>query len=241
MVESIGEALQQIKRDAAAADTHAKQRIAQIKGKADSRIRKLSRRLAQHVGMLNQASWLIRWSAHKLQLLLDQFGRGGTYQGQNDLKHFLDCIVEDLASFRNDCDNFVDNGLDHDIEPDWGPVPDSEGGALVNECYSRSSNAMSAGNAQEQCNEAKNPVSRNSANTTDVQTKREESPHFVEADNHQSNKSAPIKPEVKGSLQASLDNPKQCNEALSNASRSIKRTRDSEDEIGHDNKRKREE
>lgn len=96
-------------------------------------------------------------------------------------------MFEQLADYRNTCDDFLDNGLADFDEPDWGPVPDDEGGALLNGFYGKSSRVTSANNTEKRSNQPQAPVSPSGKDTPNKQASREQSSRFV--DDQQSGRS----------------------------------------------------
>ncbi|KAF5574180.1 hypothetical protein FPANT_11911 [Fusarium pseudoanthophilum] len=178
MVNTVVETVDKMKRDAAArvaaAETHAQERIDDYRDKTDSQIRQLSRDLERHVDMLGLGRKHTGWVAHKLVLLLDEMEKKTRLPDKTALASCLQEMLEELAEYRNDCDVFLDNGLADDNEPDWGPVPNDEGGALLNKSYRKFSGATSANKT------GRVLVSPIGEDTTEKQASREESSLFVD-------------------------------------------------------------
>ncbi|KAF5543082.1 hypothetical protein FNAPI_9790 [Fusarium napiforme] len=184
MVNTVVETVERMKRDAAArvaaAETHAQECIGEYRDKTDSRIRQLSRDLERQNDMLGLARKHTGWVAHKLVLLLDDMDKKTRLPDKIALAHCLQEVLEELAEYRNDCDVFLDNGLADDNEPDWGPVPNDEGGALLNESYGKFSRVASANNTEEHTNQPQALFSPSDKDTTEKQASREESSLFLD-------------------------------------------------------------
>ncbi|KAF5964443.1 hypothetical protein FCOIX_13424 [Fusarium coicis] len=184
MVNTVVETVNKMKRDAAArvaaAETHAQERIDEYRDKADSQIRQLSRDLERHVDMLGLARKHIGWVAQKLFLLLDEIEKKTGLINKTALAHCPQELFEELAEYRNKCDRFLDHGLADDNEPDWGPVPNDEGGALLNESYGKFSGVASANNTGKHTTQPQAPVSPSSEDATEKQASREESSLFID-------------------------------------------------------------
>ncbi|KAI1009894.1 hypothetical protein LB503_011556 [Fusarium chuoi] len=140
-------------------------------------------------------------------------------------------MFKELAWYRNECDVFLKNDPVDDGEVRWGPVPDFEGGALLNGFYAKSSKVTSANNTGERTNQPHAPVSPSSKDTTaNGQASREESSLFVDDQNgDQGDQSCAIKSEDD-------DNSQQ---ALSGLPQSTKRASDSEGRARRGGKRQR--
>jgi hypothetical protein len=145
-------------------------------------------------------------------------------------------MLEELVAFRNDCDEVLDSRLLDDDEPDWGPVPDEEGGALLNRTYRNDSKVIAPVNTEEQTNQSEAPASPNSADTTDEQANGEESPLFID-DGHQSNGSAWFFDSKEEDMDYQLG--AFTNSGHADLSSSTKRANDSEGQAGHGDRRQR--
>ncbi|PNP78878.1 hypothetical protein FNYG_07743 [Fusarium nygamai] len=210
MVNTVVETVDKMKRDAAArvaaAETHAQECIDEYRDKTDSQIRQLSRDLERHVDMLGLARKHTGWVAHKLILLLNGLRKKTPLPDKTALVHYLTEIFDELADYRNDCDDLLDNDLGFDDgEPHWGPVPDDEGGAILNRSYGKSSRVTSANNIEERTNQPQALVSPSDKDTTEKQASREESSLFVD-DQHsdEDDQSCTIKSEDGDNNQQSL-------------------------------------
>ncbi|KAF5695563.1 hypothetical protein FDENT_293 [Fusarium denticulatum] len=184
LVSTITETVEKLKRDVVAgfaeAETHA-QKCMEFRDKTESQIRRLCRDLERHVEMLGLARKHTGWVAHRLFLLLDELEKKKRLPDKTALAHCLQGMFEELAEYRNKCDGFLDNGLADDNEPDWGPVPYDEGGALLNESYGKFSRVASANNTEEHTNQARvAPVSLSGEDIANKQASREESSLFID-------------------------------------------------------------
>ncbi|KAF5610867.1 uncharacterized protein FTJAE_14247 [Fusarium tjaetaba] len=203
MVNTVVETVERMKRDAAArvaaAETHAQECIGEYRDKTDSQIRQLSRDLERHNDMLGLARKHTGWVAHKLVLLLDEMEKKTRLPDKTALASCLQEMLEELAEYRNDCDVFLDNGLADDNEPDWGPVPNDEGGALLNKSYRKFPGATSANIT------GRVLVSPIGEDTTEKQASHEESSLFVDGHHHdEDDQSSTIKSEDDDNNQQSL-------------------------------------
>ncbi|KAG7412018.1 hypothetical protein ACKAV7_008645 [Fusarium commune] len=247
MVETVSGTVEKMKRDAAtrvaAAETHAQDCIDEYRDETDSQIRQLSRDLDRHVDMLGLARKHTGWVAHKLLLLLIELKEKKRFPDNELLVHCLNEMFEELAEFRNDCDVFLVNGLVDDGEPDWGPVPDDEGGALLNRTYRNVSEVTSPGNTEEQTSQPEAPVSPSGEDTTDEQANREESPLFIDDQrSDRSDQSYSIKSEdsdMDQQLGASTSGLGQLEQGHTDLSPSTKRGSDSEGQARYGGKRQR--
>ncbi|KAF5986041.1 hypothetical protein FBULB1_2605 [Fusarium bulbicola] len=183
MVNTVTQTVEKMKRDAAArvaaAETHAQNCIDEHRNKTDSQIQQLSRDLERHIDMLGLARKHTGWVAHKPMLLVQELKERKRNPDKTLLADCLNEMLEELAEYRNDVDLFLVNGLVGDGEPDWGPVPDGEGGALLNKSYGKSSKVISSNSPKERTDQARAPVSPSGGDTT-KQTSREESSLFVD-------------------------------------------------------------
>ncbi|KAJ4092572.1 hypothetical protein NW769_012565 [Fusarium oxysporum] len=231
MVETVAETVERLKRDAAArvaaAETHAQDCINETRDETDSQIRQLSRDLDRHVDMLVLARTLFQ----PLQPLIELNMHAGKHTGW------------ELAEFRNDCDVFLVNGLVDDGEPDWGPVPDDEGGALLNRTYHNSSGVTSSGNTGEQATKTQTSSSPYVANATNKHANREESSLFMDDQrSDRSDRSYSIKSEdgdMNQQLGASTSGLGQLEQGHTDVSPPTKRASDCEGQAGHGGKRQR--
>ncbi|RBA17693.1 hypothetical protein FPRO05_11408 [Fusarium proliferatum] len=234
MVETVAETVEKLKRDAAArvaaAETHSQDCIDEYRDNTDSQFRQLSRELDRHIDMLGLARKHTGWVAHKLFLLQSEVKKNTRVHNKTALADCLKEMFEELAKYRNDCDVFLDNGLVDDGEPDWGPVPDDEGGALLNRSYGKSSIATPSNNIEERTNQPRAPVSHSNDDTHNEQASREQGSLFV--DDQQSdrgNQSFTIK------IEDGDDNQ----QILSGLSPSTKRASDSDGQAKRGGKRQR--
>ncbi|KAJ4037300.1 hypothetical protein NW756_005696 [Fusarium oxysporum] len=171
-------------------------------------------------------------------------------QLSRDLDRHVDMLVLarkhtgwELAEFRNDCDVFLVNGLVDDGEPDWGPVPDDEGGALLNRTYHNSSGVTSSGKTGEQATKTQTSSSPYVANATNKHANREESSLFMDDQrSDRSDRSYSIKSEdgdMNQQLGASTSGLGQLEQGHTDVSPPTKRASDCEGQAGHGGKRQR--
>ncbi|KAF5586797.1 uncharacterized protein FSUBG_12008 [Fusarium subglutinans] len=183
MVNTVTQTVEKMKRDAAArvaaAETHARSCIDEHRNKSDSQIQQLSRDLQRHIDMLGLARKHTGSVAHKLMFLVQELKERKRNPDKTLLADCLNEMLEELAEYRNNVDLFVDDGLVVENEPDWGPVPDDEGGALLNKSYGKSSKVISSNNPKERTNQTGAPASPSGGDTT-KQSSREESSLFVD-------------------------------------------------------------
>ncbi|KAL5620029.1 hypothetical protein FOBRF1_003275 [Fusarium oxysporum] len=247
MVETVAETVERLKRDAAArvaaAETHAQDCINETRDETDSQIRQLSRDLDRHVDMLGLARKHTGWVAHKLLRLLIELKEKKRFPNNELLVHCLNEMFEELAEFRNHCDVFLVNGLVDDGEPDWGPVPDDEGGALPNRTYHNSSGVTSPGNTGEQATQTQTSSSPYVANATNKHANREESSLFMDDQrSDRSDRSYSIKSEdgdMNQQLGASTNGLGQLEQGHTDVSPPTKRASDCEGQARHGGKRQR--
>jgi hypothetical protein len=183
------------------------------------------------------------WVGHKLLLLLIELKEKKRFPDNELLVHCLNEMFEELAEFRNDCDVFLVNGLVDDGEPDWGPVPDDEGGALLNRTYHNSSGVTSPSNTGEQATQTQTSSSPYVANATNKHANREESSLFMDDQrSDRSDRSYSIKSEdgdMNQQLGASTSGLGQLEQGHTDVSPPTKRASDCEGQAGHGGKRQR--
>ncbi|KAG4271307.1 hypothetical protein FPRO04_11069 [Fusarium proliferatum] len=234
MLETVAETVEKLKRDAAArvaaAETHSQDRINECRDKTDSQIRKLSQELDRHIDMLGLARKHTGGVAHKLFLLQSEVKKHTRIHNKTALADCLKQMFEELAEYRNNCDVFLDNGLVDDGEPDWGPVPDDEGGALLNRSYGKSSIAIPANNIEERTNQPRAPVSHSNDDTHNEQASREQGSLFV--DDQQSDRGDQ-------SFTFKIEDGDDNQQILSGLSPSTKRASDSDGQAKRGGKRQR--
>ncbi|KAJ4220111.1 hypothetical protein NW760_012031 [Fusarium oxysporum] len=165
--------------------------------------------------------------------------------------HAQDCINEtrdetdsQIRQLSRDLDRHVDMlVLAHDGEPDWGPVPDDEGGALLNRTYHNSSGVTSSGNTGEQATKTQTSSSPYVANATNKHANREESSLFMDDQrSDRSDRSYSIKSEdgdMNQQLGASTSGLGQLEQGHTDVSPPTKRASDCEGQAGHGGKRQR--
>ncbi|KAF5573772.1 hypothetical protein FPCIR_13853 [Fusarium pseudocircinatum] len=183
LVSTIAETVEELKRNVAArlaeTKTHA-QKCKELRDKIESLIRRLYRERGRHVEMLGLARKHTGSVANKLIVLLDELEKKTRLPDKTALAHCLQEMLEELAEYRNKCDGFLDNGLADNNEPDRVPVPNDEGGALLNESYGKFSRVASANNTEERTNQPRALVSPGGKDAVDEQASREESSLFID-------------------------------------------------------------